>query len=66
MSDYLLPILVFTVPVLAVVFLALSGRRLKGSCGGVGADGSCTRCGKPATEMPTAGGPDCSERRDHD
>jgi len=51
--EFLLPILVFLVPVLAVVALALFfGRRLSGSCGGVGADGSCARCGKPAAEMP--------------
>jgi len=47
--EFLLPILVFLVPVLAIVALALFfGRRLSGSCGGVGADGTCTRCGKPA------------------
>ena len=51
--DFLLPIVVLTVPVLAVVALAtLFGRRLSGSCGGVGPDGSCTRCGKPSSEMP--------------
>ncbi|MBK8978396.1 MAG: hypothetical protein IPM29_21045 [Planctomycetes bacterium] len=51
MFDFLLPILLFMVPVLAVVLLATAfGRRLRGSCGGVGSDGSCTRCGKPAVE----------------
>jgi hypothetical protein len=54
-SSYLLPILVFTVPVLAVVALALSGRKLSGSCGGVGPDGTCSRCGREAAEMPTRG-----------
>lgn len=53
MLDYVLPVLILTVPVLAVVLLALAfGRRLSGSCGGVGADGRCSRCGKPAAEMP--------------
>jgi hypothetical protein len=57
-SQYLLPILVLTVPVLAIVVLALAfGRRLGGSCGGVGADGRCTRCGKPGDEMPTGVSP---------
>jgi hypothetical protein len=45
---YLLPIVVCSVPVLAIVVFALAGRRLSGSCGGAGPDGSCTRCGKPA------------------
>jgi hypothetical protein len=50
--EFLLPILVLLVPVLAVVALALFfGRRLSGSCGGVGPDGTCARCGKPATEI---------------
>ena len=53
MSDLILPVLVMAVPVLAVVLLAVFfGRRLSGSCGGVGADGSCARCGKPAAEIP--------------
>lgn len=55
MTDYLLPILVFTVPVLVIVFFALSGRRLAGSCGGVGPDGNCRRCGKATDEMPKGG-----------
>lgn len=47
MIQYLLPIVLFAVPVLVVVALALLfNRRLTGSCGGVGPDGSCTRCGK--------------------
>ena len=50
--EFLLPILVLLVPVLAVVALALFfGRRLSGSCGGVGPDGTCARCGKPAAEI---------------
>jgi hypothetical protein len=53
-SEILLPILVFTVPILAIVFLALSGRKLSGSCGGVGPDGRCARCGKAADAMPGA------------
>ena len=49
MIQYLLPIVLFVVPVLVVVGLALLfGRKLSGSCGGVGSDGSCSRCGKPA------------------
>jgi len=46
-SNFLIPILVFTIPVIAIVLLALLGRRLSGSCGGSG-DGSCSRCGRPA------------------
>jgi hypothetical protein len=46
--SYVLPILVFTVPVLAIVLLAVGGRRLSGSCGGLSADGSCRRCGRTA------------------
>ena len=53
MFEFLLPILVFLLPVLAVVALALFfGRRLRGSCGAVGQDGTCVRCGKPAAEIP--------------
>ena len=55
MSNLLLPILVFTVPVLAVVFLALSGRKLSGSCGGTDPNGRCNRCGKAADAMPLPG-----------
>lgn len=55
MTDFLLPILVFSVPVLAIVFLAMAGKRLSGSCGGVGPDGNCSRCGKSAAEMPAPG-----------
>jgi hypothetical protein len=61
-TNFLLPILVFSVPVLAVVVLALSGRRLSGSCGGVGPDGSCSRCGKPAEQMPPAGSAECADQ----
>jgi hypothetical protein len=53
---FLLPILVLTVPVLAIVALALAGRRLSGSCGGMSADGSCQRCGKGAGEPEPASG----------
>jgi hypothetical protein len=49
-SSILLPILVFTVPVLAIVLLAVGGRRLSGSCGGMSPDGSCQRCGKSAEQ----------------
>lgn len=56
MTEILLPIVLFTVPVLLVVVLATAfGRRLRGSCGGVGPDGSCSRCGRPAEEMPPSG-----------
>lgn len=49
---FLLPLLVVALPILAIVLLAVAGkRRLSGSCGGVGADGSCVRCGKPATDV---------------
>jgi hypothetical protein len=45
--QYLLPIVLLALPVLVVVVLALAfGRKLSGSCGGVGPDGGCTRCGK--------------------
>jgi hypothetical protein len=53
-SSILLPILVFTVPVLAIVLLAVGGRRLSGSCGGMSPDGSCQRCGKTADGTPGA------------
>lgn len=54
MLDFLIPILVFSVPVMAVVVLALvTGKKLKGSCGGVSPDGKCSVCGKPAAEMPS-------------
>lgn len=55
MADFLLPIVVFSVPVLAVVVLALTGRRLSGSCGGMQPDGRCGRCGKTAETMPPPG-----------
>ena len=54
-SDFLLPVLVFSIPVLAVVFLALGGKALKGSCGGVGPGGDCGRCGKSADAIPAPG-----------
>lgn len=64
MSDFLLPILVGTVPVLLIVALAIFGnRRLAGSCGGVTPDGKCSRCGKPAADIPAlqgGSGKDCS------
>lgn len=59
--DFLLPILLFMAPVLAVVLLAtLFGRRLRGSCGGADGAGSCSFCGKSADEMEKAGA--CSRR----
>ena len=61
MTQLLLPIALFTVPVLIIVVLAIAfGRRLRGSCGGVGPDGSCSRCGKPASSMPPSGSGDCA------
>ena len=60
MSTVLLPILVFSVPVLAVVLLALGGRRLSGSCGGMNPDGSCQRCGKAGGENAPASGGACA------
>ena len=53
--SFLLPILVITVPVLAIAFLALQGRSLAGSCGGMNPDGSCSRCGKAAGEPEPEG-----------
>ncbi len=51
--DYLLPIVLFLVPVMIVIALTVGrGRELTGSCGGVSPEGRCTRCGKPAAEMP--------------
>jgi hypothetical protein len=56
LSDLIVPVLAMAVPVLGVVVIALvSGRRLSGSCGGVGPDGRCSRCGKPAAEIPEPG-----------
>ncbi|MFO1031833.1 MAG: hypothetical protein U1F60_12190 [Planctomycetota bacterium] len=60
MSTVLLPILVFSVPVLAIVLLALGGRRLSGSCGGMNKDGSCQRCGKAGGENASASGGACA------
>ena len=63
MSEFLVPILVFAVPVLTVVSVALlTGRFLKGSCGGMSPDGSCPRCGKPAAEMADVAGMSARER----
>ena len=63
MFDLIVPVLGMAIPVLVVVSLAvLFGRKLSGSCGGVGADGKCSRCGKPEAEMPgpaTGGGRSC-------
>ncbi|MFN7591326.1 MAG: hypothetical protein ACK501_19900 [Planctomycetota bacterium] len=59
MTTVLLPILVFTVPVLAIVFLALGGRRLSGSCGGMNPDGSCQRCGKTGEAADAAAAEPC-------
>jgi hypothetical protein len=53
-SNLLLPILVFSVPVLAIVLLAMSGRRLSGSCGGMSKDGNCARCGRTAADGPAS------------
>jgi hypothetical protein len=55
-TSVLLPILIATVPVLGIALLAIAGRRLSGSCGGVGADGSCQRCGKAADAPAPQGG----------
>ena len=50
--NLLLPILVLTLPVLAIVLLAVyGGRRLSGSCGASGPDGKCGRCGAPGAEV---------------
>jgi len=55
-SNLLLPILVFSIPVMAIVLLALSGRRLSGSCGGMNKDGNCNRCGRTAQDGPAPEG----------
>jgi hypothetical protein len=52
----LLPIVVLSVPVLAIVVLAIGGRRLSGSCGGMSPDGSCRRCGKASADPEPVGG----------
>ena len=53
MIDYLLPIVLFLLPVMLVIALTAGrGKELSGSCGGVGPDGRCGRCGKPAAEIP--------------
>lgn len=55
MISYLLPVALILVPVAAMILLTAGrGKELKGSCGGVGNDGKCSRCGKPAAEMPGA------------
>ena len=56
MSNLLLAIAVISVPVLGIVVLALSGRRLTRSCG-VEPDGSCRRCGRSAEEAKAGGAP---------
>jgi len=46
--------------VLAIVLLALGGRRLSGSCGGMNPDGSCQRCGKTGGDATAASGGACA------
>ena len=53
--SFLLPILVITLPVLAIAVLATKGMRLSGSCGGMNPDGSCQRCGKPVSDSDSEG-----------
>ena len=55
MTDILLAIVVCTIPVLAIVVLAMSGRLLSKSCGGVGPGSSCHRCGKTGSDIPVPG-----------
>ena len=55
MTEFLLPILVFSVPVLGIVLLAMAGRRLTKSCGGTGPDGRCLRCGESGNSLALAG-----------
>ena len=50
--DFLLPIMVFSLPVFAIVGLAMAGKKLSKSCGGVGPDGGCRRCGEPPAGCP--------------
>ena len=60
MFEFLIPVLALSLPVLVIVALAVFfNRRLSGSCGGVGADGKCSRCGIPAAEMPNGPGRSC-------
>ena len=56
-TTVLLPVLVFAIPVLAIVFLVVSGRGLSGSCDAMKPDGSCHRCGRSAVEI------DATQRR---
>ncbi|MEO0481800.1 MAG: hypothetical protein AAF196_20225 [Planctomycetota bacterium] len=52
--SFLLPVLLFLIPVLAVVLLATAfGRRLSGSCGGQD-NGPCATCGRSAEEVAEA------------
>lgn len=53
--SFLLPVLVITVPVVAIALLAMKGKSLAGSCGGMNPDGSCSRCGKAAGEPEPEG-----------
>ena len=56
-TTVVLPILFFAIPVLAIVFLAVAGRGLSGSCDAMLPDGSCRRCGRSAVEI------DATQRR---
>ena len=56
MTEFLLAVLVFSVPVLGIVVLALMGRRLTKSCGGTGPQGQCMRCGNQSLRSSNQGG----------
>lgn len=61
--NILLPVLVLSVPVLAITLLAvLGGKKLAGSCGAMNPDGKCSRCGVSADDAQRAAqaGRNCS------
>lgn len=55
MADILLAIAVCTIPVVGIVVLALSGRTLSKSCGGVGPGSGCSHCGRTGNDIPVPG-----------
>jgi hypothetical protein len=56
-TNFLLALAGFTLPVLLIVGLAvLFNRRLSASCGGLSPDGRCGRCGRTGEEIQVARG----------
>jgi hypothetical protein len=52
MTQILLAIAGVTLPVMAIVLLAIyARRRLRGTCGTLGADGRCGACGRSPDEV---------------